>query len=99
MSSLARYPVPQAVASGAIDKPRLHFHLEPTIVPDPVLDFLRPLQATPEATPAGAVDDSRLYFRLEPTIIADVAARRRRLAITPELGYEAGYKPIVSREM
>ncbi len=32
MSALARYPVPQAVASGAIDKPRLYFRVEPTAV-------------------------------------------------------------------
>ena len=64
MSSLTRYPVPQAVAEGEVDGPRLHFRLEPTIVPEPVLAFLRPLQGL-EAIEAGKVDDPRLYFRLE----------------------------------
>ena len=64
MSALARYPVPQGAAAGKVDDPRLYFRLEPTIVPDPVLDFLRPFRGL-EAVKAGAVDDSRLYFRLE----------------------------------
>ena len=64
MSALARYPVPQAVAAGEVDGPRLYFRLEPTIVPEPVLAFLQPLRGL-EAIKAGAVDDPRLYFRLE----------------------------------
>lgn len=64
MSALVRYPVPQAVAAGKVDGPRLHFRLEPTIVPAPVLAFLQPLRGL-EAVKAGAVDDPRLYFRLE----------------------------------
>ena len=64
MSALARYPVPQAAAAGEVDRPRLHFRLEPTIVPAPVLDFLQPLRGL-EAIKAGVVDDPRLYFRLE----------------------------------
>ena len=64
MSALTRYPVPQAIKAGKVDGPRLHFRLEPTIVLDPVLAFLRPLQGL-EAIKAGAVDDPRLYFRLE----------------------------------
>ncbi len=64
MSALTRYPAPRAVAAGKVAGPRLHFRLEPTIVPDPVLDFLQPLRGM-EAVKAGAVDDPRLYFRLE----------------------------------
>ena len=64
MSALTRYPVPQAVAAGKVDGPRLHFRLEPTIVPEPVLAFLRPLRGL-EAVEAGAVNTPRLYFRLE----------------------------------
>jgi hypothetical protein len=64
VSALARYPVPQAVAAGEVDSPRLYFRLEPTIVPEPVLAFLQPLRGL-EAIEAGAVDDPRLYFRLE----------------------------------
>ena len=67
MSALTRYPVPQAIAAGKVDGPRLHFRLEPTIVPDPVLAFLQPLRGL-EAIKAGAVDDPRLYFRLEPSV-------------------------------
>lgn len=66
MSALARYPVPQAVPAGAVDGPRLYFRLEPTIVPDPVLDFLQPLRATEQGILVDKVDDPRLYFRLEP---------------------------------
>ncbi len=62
MSALTRYPVPQAVAAGKVDGPRLHFRLEPTIVPDPVLAFLQPLRGL-EIIEAGAVNDPRLYFR------------------------------------
>ena len=69
MSALARYPVPQAVASGAIDKPRLYFRLEPTVVPDPILDFLQPLRATEQGIAAGKVDKPRLSFRLETTTL------------------------------
>lgn len=65
MSALARYPVPQAVAAGAVDGPRLYFRLEATVPPVP--EFLRPLRAPPEAVAAGAVDDPQLFFRLEPT--------------------------------
>ncbi len=36
MSHLTRYPVPQGTASGAVNAPRLHFRLEPTIVPHSV---------------------------------------------------------------
>ncbi len=67
MSALARYPVPQAVAAGEVDDPRLYFRLEPTIVPPPVLAFLRPLRGL-EVVEAGAVDDPRLYFRLEAAV-------------------------------
>lgn len=63
MSVLTRYPVPQAVASGKVDDPRLYFRLEPTIVPEPVLAFLQPFRGL-EAIKAGAVNDPRLYFRL-----------------------------------
>ena len=69
MSALVRYPVPQAVAAGKVDGPRLHFRLEPTIVPEPVLAFLQPLRGL-EAIKAGAVDDPRLYFRLEAAVSA-----------------------------
>lgn len=64
MSALARYPVPRAVAASEVDGPRLHFRLEPTIVPEPVLAFLQPLRGL-EAIEAGVVDKPRLYFRLE----------------------------------
>ena len=70
MSALTRYPVPQAVAAGKVDGPRLHFRLEPTIVPEPVLAFLQPLRGL-EAIKAGAVDDPRLYFRLEAAVAAN----------------------------
>lgn len=69
MSALARYPVPQAVPAGEVDAPRLYFRLEPTIVPEPVLDFLQPLRGL-ESVKAGAVDDPRLYFRLEAAVAA-----------------------------
>ncbi len=65
MSALTRYPVPQAGAAGAVDISRLSFNLEPTIVPDPVLDFLQPLRAIEQGIAAGAVEVSRLYFSLE----------------------------------
>ncbi len=64
MSALTRYPVPRPAPAGKVDAPRLHFRLEPTIVPEPVLAFLQPLRGL-EAIKAGAVDDPRLYFRLE----------------------------------
>ncbi len=67
MSALARYPVPQAVAAGKVDGPRLYFRLEPTIVPDPVLAFLQPLRGL-EAVESGAVDGPRLYFSLEAAV-------------------------------
>ena len=67
MSHLSRYPVPQAVAAGEVDGPRLYFRLEPTIVPEPVLAFLQPLRGL-EVIKAGAVDDPRLYFRLEAAV-------------------------------
>ena len=67
MSALTRYPVPQAVAAGKVAGPQLHFRLEPTVVPDPVLDFLQPLRATKQGIAAGKVDPPRLYFRLEST--------------------------------
>ncbi len=67
MSALTRYPVPQAVAAGAVGGPRLSFRLEPTIVPDPVLDFLQPLRGV-ESIKAGAVDEPRLYFSLEAAV-------------------------------
>ncbi len=67
MSALTRYPVPQGTAAGAVGGPRLSFRLEPTIVPDPVLDFLQPLRGV-ESIKAGAVDDPRLYFRLEAAV-------------------------------
>jgi hypothetical protein len=68
MSALTRYPVPQATAAGKVDGPRLLFRLEPTIVPEPVLAFLRPLRGL-EVIEAGAVDDPRLYFRLEAAVV------------------------------
>ncbi len=68
MSALTRYPVPRPTPAGRVDSPRLHFRLEPTIVPEPVLAFLRPLQGL-EAIEAGAVDDPRLYFRLEAAVV------------------------------
>jgi len=67
MSALTRYPVPQAAAAGKVAGPRLHFRLEPTIVPEPVLDFLQPFRGL-EAIEAGAVDKPRLYFRLEAAV-------------------------------
>lgn len=73
MSALARYPVPQAVAAGKVDGPRLYFRLEPTIVPEPVLAFLQPLRGL-EAIKAGAVDDPRLYFRLEAAAVTGQGA-------------------------
>ncbi len=63
MSVLTRYPVPQP---GEVDKEkgaRLFFRLEPTLVLDPVGEFLRPLRGL-EVVEAGAVNDPRLYFRL-----------------------------------
>ena len=81
MSAFARYPVPQGVAAGKVDEPRLYFRLEPTIVPDPVLDFLQPFRGL-EAIAAGMVDDSRLYFRLEPTIVAAAGQGAGSLAST-----------------
>ena len=66
MSSLTRYPVPQAIPAGGVVGPRLHFRLEPTVVPAPVLDFLQPLRAKEQGIAAGKVDDPRLYFRLQP---------------------------------
>ena len=70
MSVLVRYPVPRPIAGAA--KPtgaRLYFRLEPTIVPDPVLQFLQPLRGL-EAVKAGAVDVPRLYFRLGAAVVA-----------------------------
>ncbi len=65
MSVLTRYPVPQpSVAAVKEEGARLYFRLEPTIVQDPVLQFLRPLRGL-ESIEAGIVDDPRLYFRLE----------------------------------
>lgn len=69
MSALTRYPVPQAIAAGKVSAPQLSFRLEPTIVPDPVFDFLHPLRGL-EVVKAGAVDDPRLYFRLETAVVA-----------------------------
>lgn len=68
MSALTRYPVPQSVPAGAVDDPRLYFRLTPTIVPDPVLEFLQPQRGLPSIK-AGRVDDPRLYFRLEVAAI------------------------------
>lgn len=85
MSALTRYPVPQAVASGKVDDPRLYFRLEPTIVPEPVLAFLQPLRGL-EAIEAGTVDDPRLYFRLTPS----VAVTNRLLLINPP-GLDGGF--------
>lgn len=65
MSALARYPVPQAVAAGAVDPSRLYFQLDATVVPAPVLDFLAPLRAPREAVDARAIGGPRLYFRLD----------------------------------
>ena len=67
MSALVRYPVPRAGAAGKVPAPRLYFRLEPTIVPDPVLQFLQPMRGL-EAVKAGVVDDPRLYFRLEAAV-------------------------------
>ncbi len=69
MSALTRYPVPQAGVAGKVGSPQLHFRLTPTIVPDPVLDFMRPMRGL-EAAKAGRVDDPRLYFRLEAAVAA-----------------------------
>ncbi len=80
MSVLTRYPVPQAVAAGKVASPRLYFRLDPTVVPDPVLAFLRPLRGL-EAVKAGAVDKPRLYFRLEPTVVAAAAKPPSGLAL------------------
>ena len=85
MSHLTRYPVPQGTVAGAVNAPRLHFRLEPTIVPDPVLAFLQPLRGL-ESIKAGAVDDPRLYFRLAPA----AAATNRLLLINPP-GLDGGF--------
>ncbi len=70
MSVLTRHPVPRPIAGEPKPKgARLYFRLEPTVVPDPVLQFLRPLRGL-EAVEAGAVDDPRLYFRLEAAVAA-----------------------------
>ena len=61
---------PQGIPAGAVDDPQLYFRLTPTIVPDPVLDFLQPFRGL-EFIEAGAVDDPQLHFRLEPTIVPD----------------------------
>ena len=87
MSALTRYPVPQAVAAGKVDPPRLHFRLEPTIVPAPVLEFLRPQQAVKQGIAAGAVDGPRLYFRLPDP---PAAATNRLLLINPP-GLDGGF--------
>ena len=79
MSALARYPVPQAVASGKVAGPRLYFRLEPTVVPDPVLEFLQPLQATAQGIPAGKVEDPRLHFSLEPIVVVTTPEGRQRI--------------------
>ncbi len=63
-----RYPVPRTPAAGKVGAAQLHFRLEPTIVPDPVLQFLMPLRGL-DAVKAGAVDDPRLYFRLEAVAV------------------------------
>ena len=73
MSALTRYPVPQAVAAGEVDGPRLYFRLEPTIVPEPVLDFLQPQRGL-EAIAAGAVNRPQLYIRLEPSAAVGLPA-------------------------
>jgi len=69
MSVLTRYPVPQPVAEDGERGTRLYFRLEPTIVPDPVLQFLRPLRGL-EVVGTGVVDDPRLYFRLPGPVAA-----------------------------
>ncbi len=69
MSVLTRYPVPQPVEAGKPKGARLYFRLEPTLVPDPVLQFLRPLRGL-EVVKAGAVNDPRLYFSLEDVVAA-----------------------------
>ena len=70
MSVLTRYPVPRPLAAvGKGQGARLYFRLEPTIVPDPVLQFLRPLRGL-DSVKAGIVDDPRLYFRLEAAAVA-----------------------------
>ncbi len=71
MSGLTRYPVPQPVAADKVAGPRLYFRLEPTVVPDPALDFLKPLQATKQGIASGKVEPPRLHFRLEPTVVPD----------------------------
>ena len=85
MSHLARYPVPQAGAAGKVGSPKLSFRLEPTIVPDPVLEFLQPQRGL-ESIKAGAVNDPRLYFRLT----AAAAATNRLLLINPP-GLDGGF--------
>ena len=71
MGVLTRYPVPRPIADEPKPKgARLYFRLEPTIVADPVLAFLRPLRGL-EAVEAGAVNDPRLYFRLEAAVAAN----------------------------
>ena len=85
MSALTRYPVPQAGAAGKVGGPRLSFRLTPTIVPDPVLQFLQPLRGL-ESTKAGAVADPRLYFRLEVA----AAGTNRLLLINPP-GLDGGF--------
>ena len=89
MSALTRYPVPRAVAAGKVGGPQLHFRLEPTVVPDPVLDFLQPLRATEQGIAAGAVDDPRLYFRLVPTVVPEPVLDFLRPRRAPEF-VEAG---------
>lgn len=84
MSALTRYPAPRAVAAGKVDGPRLSFRLEPTIVPDPVLEFLQPQRGL-ESIKAGAVDDPRLYFRLEAAVTPN-----RLLLINPP-GLDGGF--------
>ena len=74
------------IEAGAVDDPRLHFRLESTIVPAPVLDFLQPLRATKQGIAAGAVADPRLYFRLT----AAAAATNRLLLINPP-GLDGGF--------
>ncbi len=65
MSALTRYPVPRPAPTGKVGAPQLHFRLEPTIVPEPVLAFLRPLRAAKQGIKAGMVNASRLSFRLD----------------------------------
>lgn len=69
MSTLARYPVPRAIAPGAINNSRLsNLQLEATVPPTPVLEFMAPQRAPREAVETGAVGKPRLYFRLEPPV-------------------------------